>query len=643
MKILRREIHPAIRVLDERAGLVEYVASDETLDSYREVIMAAGWRFTDFRKNSPFLDSHKSGSIEALLGRVEDFKVAGRRLVETVKWAVDVAENTLAQKGFAMTKAGYLKAVSVGFYPTKYVSKFDSNQNGWKDALKELRLTEETGVSRVYLEQEQKELSACVIGANPNALSKAHSDGILTEADLDYLSRAGSKGARQIIEAPSRRTFSFATPSSDRAVTEMTQLLRSRLPATQPESTMSKQTFTTEFEQLTRSTKTRFDDVETARRHGSESELEHAIRLAFTSLVREQRHSFGDPLAHIRADEEKLATWRALGKHACKWPMNHEERQLVSRALSSDSDLVDRALSPADGGLGAAQMLAEPVSNDVFDAVLSYGAFRTLGVHPMASQKTKFAKCTALPSAAFILPAAQGSTTLTPDSSLAGSSITPECNTIAALIEVSEEVLADEKVDLGLVFLEKFSQGIAARIDFACFSGTGAADADNGSQTGIFIDNAVAIANAVAGNTTVEGLQRGDFLRAVGSVAAAALQRECRWWLNPSFLAGLMNIKDGSTGFLLKSPAETRGEWALVGFPCTWTAQAPSTNAAATKVAAFGHGPAYLFGMRNEFEIMYSGAGSAFNRVMRKVRALSRGLGSMRAATFFSTLKTAAQ
>jgi phage/plasmid-associated DNA primase len=47
-------------------------------------------------------------------------------LVETVKWAHDVPENRLAQLGYAMTKAGHLKAVSVGFIPTKMLTGGDS-------------------------------------------------------------------------------------------------------------------------------------------------------------------------------------------------------------------------------------------------------------------------------------------------------------------------------------------------------------------------------------------------------------------------------------------------------------------------------------------------------------------------------------
>ena len=190
--ILRRLIHPAIRVLDAAQGLVEYVASDESIDSYREVIRADGWRFTDFAKNAPFVDSHDYSSIDRLLGSVVDFRVSGRKLVETVKWAIDVPENFLAQKGFAMTQAGYLKAVSVGFAPVRVIDQWDAQSAeyaaAWAEQLKDLAVPAGAKVRAIYLEQEQKELSAVVVGANPNALARAYKAGVLSDEDLERFS-----------------------------------------------------------------------------------------------------------------------------------------------------------------------------------------------------------------------------------------------------------------------------------------------------------------------------------------------------------------------------------------------------------------------------------------------------------------------
>ena len=189
MKTLRRTLHPEVRILDANKGLVEYVASDETLDSYKEVIRASGWKFDHFEKNAPFVDSHMYDSIDRLVGKVVDFAVAKKKLVETVQWAKDVAENTLAQLGWKMTEAGFLKAVSVGFWPVKSVSKYDRDLSGYHKELEKLDMDEESGPRTIYLEQQQVELSAVIIGANPNAVARAYKAGLLTDAMLETISK----------------------------------------------------------------------------------------------------------------------------------------------------------------------------------------------------------------------------------------------------------------------------------------------------------------------------------------------------------------------------------------------------------------------------------------------------------------------
>ncbi len=184
MKPLIRTLTPEVRIVSAKDFTCEYVASDESVDSYREVIRAAGWRFNNFKKNAPFVDSHDYSTIERLLGSVEDFKVAGGQLVERVRWAAN--ESKLAMLGWKMTESGHLRAVSVGFMPVRTVTKFGDGRAAFLQAVAELKLSEADAakVEAIYLEQEQIELSACIIGANPNALARAHTEGAITDADL---------------------------------------------------------------------------------------------------------------------------------------------------------------------------------------------------------------------------------------------------------------------------------------------------------------------------------------------------------------------------------------------------------------------------------------------------------------------------
>jgi hypothetical protein len=203
MQTLRRPLHPEVKILDEKLGIVSYVASDETLDSYREVIRADGWRFDHFRKNAPFVDSHDYSTLENQVGKVLDFNVRGKALEETVQWAIDVPENKMAQLGWAMTKAGYLKAVSVGFWPEQLVSKYDGDPKAYQQQLKELGVTDAASPAAprvIYLRQQQIELSACIIGANPNALAKcaldwayANKAGVIKDDDVEFLVREHAK------------------------------------------------------------------------------------------------------------------------------------------------------------------------------------------------------------------------------------------------------------------------------------------------------------------------------------------------------------------------------------------------------------------------------------------------------------------
>lgn len=171
------------KIVSENDATVDYVASDESLDSYNEIILASGWRFSRFVKNAPFVDSHNYESIRYLLGRVERAEIKGRTLVERVKWAADVPEQPLAALGWKMTLGGYLKAVSVGFFPLKVAR---NGRDGWSTALQAAGMepAKAAEVRAIYLEQEQIELSACVIGANPNALAKSWKDGCVRDADL---------------------------------------------------------------------------------------------------------------------------------------------------------------------------------------------------------------------------------------------------------------------------------------------------------------------------------------------------------------------------------------------------------------------------------------------------------------------------
>jgi len=211
---LRRRIASETRVFDRDKGLVEYVASDQSLDSYREVILASGWKFNLFQRNAPFVDSHDYSSISKLLGHVVDCRIEDGQLIETVQWAHDVPENALARLGWKMTLSGHLRAVSVGFFPCRTYSPHDADPRPYEERVRQLGLGERPP-ARIYAEQEQIELSACLIGANPNALARAHRDGAVSDGDL---AAAGIGGADAEFLHEASRLFARAEAATPVAV-----------------------------------------------------------------------------------------------------------------------------------------------------------------------------------------------------------------------------------------------------------------------------------------------------------------------------------------------------------------------------------------------------------------------------------------
>ncbi len=184
----RRELAVECKVIDDAAGIVEFVASDETLDAYGEIVRVNGWSFDFFAKNAPFVDSHDYSSIMKLLGQVVSWRIENNQLVERVRYSREAG--TLAEWAYKMVRDKFLKAVSVGFVPTKMATKWDGDQSGFLAQIAELKIdAQTTGKLRaVYVQQQQIELSQCVLGANPNALAKAYKAGCLSEEDIDKFS-----------------------------------------------------------------------------------------------------------------------------------------------------------------------------------------------------------------------------------------------------------------------------------------------------------------------------------------------------------------------------------------------------------------------------------------------------------------------
>ena len=185
-----------------------FIASDETQDRMGDIIRVKGWKFTQFAKNPIALWGHDSDGFP--IGKVHDWnqeQAEGRPvLMESITYFSEQA-NPVSEAVLRMIDEGGLRAVSVGFVPTRaYKPKNEAER-------KELNLGP-YGV--LYEEQQQLELSNCTIPANPNALlQKGTSDPV--SCAMDDMVKRGKIGralADELLRSvariqPARRTFAL--------------------------------------------------------------------------------------------------------------------------------------------------------------------------------------------------------------------------------------------------------------------------------------------------------------------------------------------------------------------------------------------------------------------------------------------------
>jgi HK97 family phage prohead protease len=160
--------NPSTGAAETRAPVIDFIASDATLDRTGEIILANGWRLENFRRNPVFQNAHNYGNIVFTLGRALLTEVREGRLFLRVLFATDI--NPMARLAYDMYRRGFLNAVSVGFLPLRW-------ENG----------NDHTSFRRRFLEQELLEVSAVAVPANPNALSLALKAGAVEQSDLQAL------------------------------------------------------------------------------------------------------------------------------------------------------------------------------------------------------------------------------------------------------------------------------------------------------------------------------------------------------------------------------------------------------------------------------------------------------------------------
>src|SRR5262245_32760949 len=131
---------------------LEFVASDETVDRWGDVIRVDGWELAEYRRNPMVLFAHDSANPIGTAERV--WKTDGR-LMARIRLAAGVPGHLgeLIAGLRALIAQKILRAVSVGFRPTR-----EPKERREKGEL----------VGYEFIGQELLEISIVAIGANPN-------------------------------------------------------------------------------------------------------------------------------------------------------------------------------------------------------------------------------------------------------------------------------------------------------------------------------------------------------------------------------------------------------------------------------------------------------------------------------------------
>jgi HK97 family phage prohead protease len=165
---LRGGLKCDVRTVDGSAPVMDFIATDETLDRYDELIKLDGWQLDNFRDNPVIPDCHDYSSILKILGRAVSIGPVNGKLVNRVEFCLDNPMGSLAYK---MAKGGFITSQSVGFIPMEWV-----NGSGKDEP------------SRTYMKCELLEVSLVVVPANPGAtIGAALKSGAIERKDMKEL------------------------------------------------------------------------------------------------------------------------------------------------------------------------------------------------------------------------------------------------------------------------------------------------------------------------------------------------------------------------------------------------------------------------------------------------------------------------
>ena len=145
-------------------GVYEFVASDETVDRYGDIVRVSGWDLKNYRRNPIVLFGHQHSNP---VGKAVKTWIEDKALKVRIKLA-DEGTSPFIDTLRKLVDQDIVRAVSVGFRPTSKPNYLRDEEN---DRI--------TGLE--FVGQELLENSLVTVPANPMALNTAKAMGIPEE------------------------------------------------------------------------------------------------------------------------------------------------------------------------------------------------------------------------------------------------------------------------------------------------------------------------------------------------------------------------------------------------------------------------------------------------------------------------------
>ena len=343
------------------------------------------------------------------------------------------------------------------------------------------------------------------------------------------------------------------------------------------------------FDELQTETKQAVGEL-TAVKNTVNKQAEVIAKLNAAVAAMDKERNLASPVARFTASEKR-----------CDWLVGVFKMALNNGKLDTLSPSQRTAVTGVDSGIGAA-VTPQETSAMIYDALLTYGQWSTLGVVPVGSRTQILPLVTARPTAYWVAQGAQIT-----EGAITGSSVTLTIKEAAAWIPVARALLDDAEGDMAGYLLEQLAQAVAYRLDWACFAADGTNDSTDGAYTGIASGGTAA--TAANGNTTVANLDLEDFVRCLTTIDAGLLQRPCKWWMHPQVLAKVVQIRDSNGRPIFQTALEApagNSIGSILGYPVVLAGAMPSTDSAGNVVAVFGDPQGCAVGVRKQFEMARS-------------------------------------